>query len=202
MFFDRHALRRLLTVVGALVALSLALPTVAGAQDDPYGGTSTSTTSPADDPTCSLDDTEALVGASVSGTVDGLEVGANVEIRFAGRLVDQVEADDSGSALFSFAVPDVAPGDYEVVAVGATFTVTCGDDLLSVGTAGTGGENPGGENPGGEGTGPAGEGTGQGGGGALARTGANLAPLLALAAALIALGVYLRRRTRPTRLAR
>lgn len=186
MFFDRHTVRRLFLMVGLLAALGLAMPTVAGAQEDPYGGTSTSTTQPGDDPVCTLDETEVQVGASASGTVAGLEVGAEVEIRFDGDVVDQVVADDSGSALFSFPVPDVAAGTYEVVAVGATFSVICGGEALTVLAAGAGG----GDRPG-----------GQDGGSSLARTGADLAPLIALAAALIALGVYLRRRSRHSRLA-
>ena len=187
MFFEHHTVRRLLMMVGLLVALGLAMPTVAGAQDDPYGGTSTSTTQPDANPVCTLDGTEVQVGASASGTVAGLEVGAEVEIRFDGDVVDQVVADDSGSAAFSFAVPDVAAGTYEVVAVGATFSVICGGEPLTVLAAGAG---PTGSGPG-----------GQDGGSSLARTGADLAPLIALAAALIALGVYLRRRSRHSRLA-
>lgn len=206
----RHHLqpRSVLLAVVTATALLVLAAAPAGAQattSDPYGPT-VPPTEPPGDPTCSIDGT----GATVTGSIAGLEAGAEVDLTVLGEVVATVVADASGQADFTFATPAVA-GVAAVVAVGVTFNVDCGEvgdeDVLGEGTDRPGesaGEDPGTAVAGGGasrdgGSGAAGTGSGTGsdaGSGPLARTGTVLAPLVALALVALAVGAYLRRRAR------
>ena len=197
-------------VLSALLALAAAAVLVlgaggpAGAQattSDPYGPT-VPPTEPPGDPTCSIDETQVAVGGTVTGSITGLEAGAEVDLTILGQVLDTVVADADGEAEFSVVVPEIA-GIEAVVAVGVTFNVDCGEvDPGAV--LGENEERPGGGTGNGTDTGVLGNGANRDGGsgsGGLARTGATLLPLVALALVALALGAYLRRRSRERRLA-
>ena len=164
----------LATTVVALLG-ALALP--AGAQDDPYGGTTTTAGSVAGaQATCDLTITEGQAGAGVTATVAGVASETTVRILFGGVEVGRAATPaqgQSGSALaIPFVVPDVSPGDYLVTAVGPDFTSTCETEvggLFSV-LGGTLARGSG------------------GGGGALPRTGIFVALFLVIALVLLLVG--------------
>lgn len=184
--------------------LSWALP--AGAQEDPYGGTTTTAPPVAPQPTCNIGVETAVPGqtltaevafvphgATVRILIDGVEAGrgtaplaaqsAGGGVRFDGaRLPAQVS---TTSLSIGFQVPaDIEPGPHSVTAVGPTFTVRCGpnpDGILQV-LATTDGQ-----------------GDGSSGGGSLPKTGVTLALLLVLAVLALLVGRALLRASRRRR---
>lgn len=137
------------TLVGVLAA------PMAGAADDPYGSTTT-TTSPVGEAeaSCGLSVASAKPGADVTGVVHGVFFGEHVRILFDGVQVAEATAPaDPGVAALSaaapvafggqtlaaqaaeddgttdvtvaFKVPKAAPGKHVVTAVGDTFTCFC-----------------------------------------------------------------------------
>lgn len=110
----------------------------------------------------------------------------SVRLLFDGQQVAQGTAQGPGSSPqvnfdMSFTVPDVEPGQYEVTAVGTTFTVRC------TGPAGRGFEVLGADQS---------RGIGGEGGFSLARTGIYVALLFAVAVALLLVGCVLVSRAR------
>lgn len=193
-----HQPRSRPVVFAILLAVTavLAVGGPVGAQSptsDPYGPT-IPPTAPDLDAICVIDDAQVEVGATVTGSIAGAGADADVSIRLAGSEVAQVTTDAAGEGDFSFTVPQLDDGTYDLVAVGVTFTTTC----RSVDGAGL--EIPGGgagrpsDDHGGAG---AGGGAGSGSdGGALARTGATVLPLALAGLALLLVGAALRRRSR------
>lgn len=117
----------------ALVAALLAGSAVAGAQEDPYGSTTTTRSLPRTDPSCDLSVTSGTPGTAVTATVSGLPAGATVRVVFDGSEVGRgtVDADAGGaegSVAIDFRVPVRPPGRYGIAAVGADVTVVCGAD--------------------------------------------------------------------------
>lgn len=133
----------------ALLCVLFVFPmAAAGAQEDCYPDGCTEPTNPAPAPSksCGISLSTAQVGATVTATVTNVPEGGTVRIMFDGSVVAS-NADDEqslsvGGPLFArsaparqtssdvvldFTVPDVPPGTYSVTAVGADFTVTCGD---------------------------------------------------------------------------
>lgn len=178
-------LRRLLAALLIVGVGSLGVASAASGQEDPYGSTSTtSTTAPSSDPVCGTSLESAQVGASVTATVSNVPPGTTVRILFNGSEVASGTADvqaqsvggpvlfggvslpaqANGSVSLKFAVPDVPPGTYTIAAVGDTFTVICGSGGFTV------------------------LGASQGGGGSLARTGVFAGLLLAIALVLLLVG--------------
>jgi hypothetical protein len=146
----------------------------------------------------------------VSGSIAGLEAGAEVDLVVAGQVLDTLEADADGVIEFSLDVGDLAGA---LVAVGVTFNVECGDSAVlgegvdrpgaSPGAAPGAGPGSGSDVLGSGTTGGPGSSSGASGGsadgsgsGALARTGVTIAPLVVLALIALAVGAYLRRRSR------
>jgi len=136
-------------LVGTLL-LVVAAPT-AGAQTDPYGSTTTTAPSTERDviATCGLTVKEGRPGDTVEATVGGVFFGEKVRILFDGVQVATVTAPlraeavggavaFNGAALpaqavsttvkVSFTVPNAAPGNHLIVAVGDTFTCFCNPD--------------------------------------------------------------------------
>src|SRR5690606_2763194 len=89
------------------------------------------------------------------------------------RPIVAVPMQDSGDVAMTFDIPELAPGEYSVVAVGVGFTVTCGGggfDVLADAAQ---------------------TGDGDGAKGALAFTGAQILGLVLLALILLAVGYVL-----------
>lgn len=219
-----HRPSRARSVVVAL-GLALAVPLGLGAglpaagqtpTADPYGSTIPPTAPPID-PTCVLDGTEVGAGATLTGTVAGLEAGAEVEMLLGALDLETVIADADGNADFSIVLPEAI--DASLVAVGVTFTVECGEGIDvdldgEVDVLGAAADRPGADGTGGSGGGPGAEVQGAdvsraggdvtagssrssaSGSGALARTGAVVVPLLACGLVALVVGAALRRRGR------
>lgn len=170
---------------GLLAIVGLAPAGAAQDTDDcdtyPAGCGTTSTTQPAGDPTCGIAQTTVQAGATVEVTLSNIEVGATFRVLVAGSEVARstvqgtqgflpMQAERTSTSV-SFVVPDLGPGTYPVVVVGADFTISCGGGGLKV----------------------AGSSTGRDG---LAFTGATILGLIALALILLIIGYVLVRRTR------
>jgi hypothetical protein len=155
-------------LVGAVLLVAPGPP--AGAQD-PYGS-STTTAGPGPETTCRLRDDAAAPGATATARVHAVPRDTEVQIRLAGEVVAEEMATGPGQSPqvnidIDFVVPDdTEPGEHEVFAVGAGFSVSCG--TLSVEGEAT----------------PAGF-TSDGGSGSGARTGIFLAIALGVLAALV-----------------
>lgn len=124
----RTLLRLVVMILVGLVA-PVATP-LAGAQEDPYGGTTTTVQLPRSDVECDLSVTSARAGSSVTATVRNVAPGVVVRVRFGGQEVGRAEAESDAvtSVQIEFRVPPVSPGRYLVTAVGADFTARCGAD--------------------------------------------------------------------------
>lgn len=146
----RSAAIAVLLAMSALLALFIA---PAGAQDDPYGNTTTTTTAPGDAPTCTFTLKAGLPGASGTVTVSNVPFGGTVRVLIggteAGRATAPLQAQALGApVLFGgqalpsgpatttltvpFVVPKLPPGTYLVSAVGVDFTITCEDPEFTV----------------------------------------------------------------------
>ncbi|MDE0803828.1 MAG: hypothetical protein OSA99_10935 [Acidimicrobiales bacterium] len=149
-------------------------------------GCTTSSTTPdgSDDPTCGISAESAQAGTTVTVTVQNVPAGGTVRVLFDGDVVASgsngtqgFRGDVSGTVELDFAVPAVAPGSYSLVAVGDSFTITCGSGdfavLASGQTTGDDGDD-----------------------GALAFTGSEILLMVLLALALLAVGAALVRRSR------
>ena len=118
------------------VRATLTVPTLpAGTyQIDARGQTSGSTASAqftVGGTSLSLSTPSGPVGASVTATGSGFTPGDTVQLLFNGAQIDSKNADINGTATFTFTIPNVAPGAYQVMMSGrsggtanATFTVT------------------------------------------------------------------------------
>jgi hypothetical protein len=78
-----------------------------------------------------LSATSGAVGSSLTANGSGFTPGDSIQLVFNGALVDSGNADINGNVTFTFNIPVVAPGAYQVVMTGragglasATFTVT------------------------------------------------------------------------------
>ena len=193
------------SLVTAAVLCLVAAP-MAGAQQDPYGNTTTTTSKVGEaEATCGLSVGQAKPGTEVTAKVGGVFFGENVKILFDGVVVGTGKApaapvaaqSSSGAVVFGgqaiasdvvavttvtikFTVPKAAAvGTHLVTAVGDTFTCFC---------------NPRGEF----------KVLAAGNGGGLARTGIQAALLLVIAVALLIIGRTLvaeaKRRRRGSRL--
>lgn len=125
------------------LVLFLALPAgasaaVAGEDCYPDGCTEPTSPPPSDDPSCGISLSTGQVGDTVTATVVNVPTNGIVRILFDGSEVASNASDEqaagpqlfrgaSSDVVLQFTVPDVAPGTYSVVAVGDTFSVTCGD---------------------------------------------------------------------------
>jgi hypothetical protein len=163
----------LATVVVAVLGV-LALP--AGAQDDPYGSTTTTAGAVAGaQVTCDLTITEGQAGAGVTATVAGVSSGTTVRVLFGGievgRAATPVQGQSGTALAIPFVIPEVSPGEYLVTAVGPDFTTTCATDVGVVSVLGA--------------TVTRGA---QRGGGALPRTGIYVALFLVIALVLLLVG--------------
>ena len=146
-------------LIGAAV-LTLGVAPVAGAQQNPYG--STSTTAPAEvEATCGLTVPKGAPGTEVTASVKGVFFGETVRIRFDGTTVATVTAPLAaasvgapvafgGTALAAqaatttvnvkFTVPkNAVVGKHIVTAVGDTFTCFCNPNGEFTVLAGAGG---------------------------------------------------------------
>ena len=163
----RTTSRLAFAALGVALLFVVAAPS-AGAQDDPYG--STTTTAPDDggrgdvEATCSLSVSEGRPGDKVTATVNGVFLGERVSIFFDSIEVGSTTAPDltglsagspvlfGGSALpaqsavtsvqVTFTVPPAAPGTHIVTAVGDTFSCFCnpeGEFRVLAAAAGKGG---------------------------------------------------------------
>ncbi len=201
MHFSTSLIRRIFTVVVVALGLLslLALPAAAGGDSCyPDGCTPPSNPEPTEDPTCGISLTTGQSGDQVTATVSNVPAGGTVRILFDGDEVASNASDEqaAGPLFFrgaaadvelTFTVPDVAPGTYAVVAVGDTFSVTCGDGEGNTGfqvlaADATRGDGDGDDD------------------GSLAFTGGQIILFLAVAAGLIGLGWFLVSSTRSRRL--
>ena len=192
---SRARRRHLLAMLAGLVAvLMLAAP--AAAQDDPYGGTSTTRPAPGPRPTCRVKPDSVTPGSTAVARVNAVPRGSTVRVTFDGEQVAEAQADGPGSSPhvnidIPYTVPDVEPGSYEVTAVGATFTASCGSQRVEGEVLGDQIER----DPDGSGGGVL--------GGSLPATGLTVGLLVAVAVALILGGRVLldrsRKRGQPTR---
>lgn len=176
------------SLVTAALLCVMAAP-VAGAQQDPYGSTTTTTSAVGEaEASCSLSLGEAKPGTEVTAKVAGVFFGEHVNVLFDGVIVGSTTApaapvvaqSTSGGVVFNgqaiasqdvdtttvtvkFTVPKAAAGTHLVTAVGDTFTCFC---------------NPRGEF----------KVLAASGGGSLARTGVEALLVLVIAAALLIIG--------------
>lgn len=179
----RATARTLVSLFALVLVLGAFAVGAAGAQDDCYpDGCAPVTNPPAtDDPACGVVASSVQAGTTVEVTVSNVAVGDTVRVQLGGETVAEGTAALPGGFLpfqadrvtlsLSF-VADVAPGTYDLVAVGPDFTVLCGGGQLSV----------------------LADGASSGGG--LAFTGLSVFALVALALVLLALGYTLRRHAR------
>jgi hypothetical protein len=126
--------RRHLAALGAGLVAVLMLAAPAAAQEDPYGSTST-THATGPQPSCRLDEPSVTPGSTTVAHVHAAPRGSTVRIFFDGEPVAEAQANGPGSSPqvnidISYTVPDVDPGSYEVTAVGATFTASCGNQSV------------------------------------------------------------------------
>lgn len=148
---------------------------VAGAQDDTCGGGGYF------DPVPTLEATypaTVTAGGSITfeGSLTGVDVTAgSIEFEIAGRSVGSVDASDDGSFTATFTVPNVAAGDYSVVATFAPCDLVAEGDL-TIAARGTDPGNNNNRNRTTTGTTP------------LARTGFDATPMITLGAAALVLG--------------
>jgi hypothetical protein len=188
------SLRTTARIAASLVTLALlglvAAP-LAGADQDPYGSTTTTTSAVGEaEASCSLSLSEAKPGTEVIAKVAGVFFGEHVNILFDGVIVGSTTAPaapvtaqsasgavafggqalaaqdtvDTTTVTIKFTVPKAAVGTHLVTAVGDTFTCFCnprGEFKVLAASSGTGG---------------------------LARTGIEAALLLVIAAALLIIG--------------
>lgn len=200
----RHHLRIRSAALAVVAATSLLVglgPPATGQSttSDPYGST-VPPTEPPGDPTCTIDQTQVEVGGTVTGTIVGLEAGAEVDLTIAGEVLATVVADAAGEADFSLVVPEIAETTV-VIAVGVTFNVECGEvdpgAVLGATEEQTGGgaETASGGEVGSE-TADGSDADSDSGSDTLARTGTTVLPLVALGLIALAVGAYLRRRSR------
>ena len=191
-------------------------PNTSGSTTTTAPNTSSSTTTtapPADGPSCGVSLSTGQVGSTVTASVTNVPAGGAVKILFDGvEVANSADGDQqaTGSAggpvllrsapakatqapsltvTLTFQVPDVPPGNYSVVAVGDTFTVSCGAGDGSTGFQVLAADDSTGS-PIGSGRGP------------LAFTGASIVGLIVVAAVLLAAGWLLVAATRRRRAAR
>ena len=168
----------------SVALLTLLAPAASAQSDDPYGSTSSTAPPPSGAVSCNVEPSQGSPGTNVTATVDGVDFGSQIQINFGGEVVAGTTAPSafqSGTTAveLSFAVPDRAPGDYVVTAVGPDFTVTCGPDVEGVFAVLAASEST----------------TGDGGSGPLAFTGANLLVLVVAGLVALTVGVALVRRS-------
>jgi hypothetical protein len=103
-------------------------------------GTATSATStPTPGPSLALSSSSGAPGSSVTANGAGFRPGETVDVSFNGQPVGQPTVNTGGTFSLSFSVPNVAPGDYGVLAKGqasgstatSSFTVNLGAGSLS-----------------------------------------------------------------------
>lgn len=157
--------------------------THAGAQEDPYGPTSSTAPPSSVDPTCTTT-VSGTVGSEQTATVQNVPFGATVRVlidgREAGRATAPSAFQESTTTLnVPFTVPDLEPGAYSLVAVGVDFTLSCTSDGMFDVLAASAGSGDDGDD--------------------LAFTGFDVLLLLVIAMALILIGRMLVRRTRSRR---
>jgi hypothetical protein len=188
----RSGLVLALSAIALVAAFSFASPAQAQTPpttclpDDPYGCLATTTTlAPAQIPTpgCQVPSAAVRVGETVSPTITNVPEGLTINLQLAGQTVATATAAASASGYadvpMSFVVPQLAAGNYPLVATGPGFTSEC--------LPGTGLEVLGGQIA---------RGTTGEGGGSLARTGFTIAGFLLAGALLIVGGRYLVERSR------
>ena len=101
----------------------------AHAQEDPYGGTTTTRQLPRTEVECELSATSGPAGVAVTATVRDMPPGSTVRLLFGGEEVGRgTVTGASTTVLIDFRVPAVNPGRYLVTAVGGDVTVACGTD--------------------------------------------------------------------------
>lgn len=201
MHFSTTLTRRALTSLALLLGVLTYFVVPAGAGEDscyPDGCTPPSNPEPSDDPTCGISLSTGQTGDQITATVSNVPEGGVVRILFDGdEVASNAGSEQAAGPMFfrggasadvelTFTIPDVAPGTYAVVAVGDTFSVTCGD-----GEGNTGFQVL-----------AAGDSRGDGDDGSLAFTGGQILLLLAVAAALITGGWAFVTGSRRRRLAR
>jgi hypothetical protein len=121
----------MLVVVLLVLGLALAPSTALAQNDEPYGPTTTTTTTPPDDaPHCMTLQVDGRVGDTATVRVDHVPHGTTVRILIGGEEAGRATAPSgfqSGTVTMNIevVVPNLPPGTYEVVAVGAGFTISC-----------------------------------------------------------------------------
>jgi len=130
--------RRTAAVLFGFVAVFVLASPVA-AQDDPYGGTTTTHPPRGPRPSCRVQGGSVTPGSTAVARVHAAPRGSTVQIFFDGERVAEGRADGPGRSQqvntdISYTVPDVEPGSYPVTAVGASFTASCGDQRVKGGT--------------------------------------------------------------------
>ena len=176
--------RAVVSVAAVCASLAATHVAPAGAQEDPYG--STTTTAPrGQTASCQLKTKSAPPGGSATVTVRAVPRGDDVRVLFDGEEVAEAEATGPGtsphvSVDITFTVPMSAEaGTHQVVASGASFSVACqtgnGADFEVTASGEVLGEQI------------TREGHGSGGS-ALPKTGVYLGFLVAIAALLVLLG--------------
>lgn len=129
---------RLTVAVGSLSALTFLAPTPAGAQQDPYGNTTTTTVPDRGvSPTCSSELTVGSSGDPGEARVEHVASGGTVRLLIGGAEAGRATAPSAAEASTTtieipFTIPDLPPGQHTVVAVGVDFTLTCDPDGLEV----------------------------------------------------------------------
>jgi hypothetical protein len=150
----RTSTRLAFALLTGLLVLAVAAP-AAHAQQDPYGSTTTTTGGPRIvEATLSLQPEKGKVGDTVVATVGGVFFGEKVDIVFDGVVVGRgqaplaaasagapvefngaalpAQADDISTTIkITFSVPNASVGAHRVAAVGDTFVVEKGFEVLS-----------------------------------------------------------------------
>jgi len=172
----------------ALTMLSLFFVTLGvsqvGAQQDPYGPTSSTAPPSTVEPNCNTT-VSGTIGSEQTATVQNVPFGATVRVLIDGREAGRATAPSAFQEATTtlnvpFTVPDLEPGAYSLVAVGADFTLTCTSDGMFDVLAASSGKGDDGDDD-------------------LAFTGFDVFLLVLLALALILVGRMIVRRTRGRR---
>jgi hypothetical protein len=120
--FQRVQVGSAVVILALLVAALISGPTTALGQGTGTGTQTPTTPNPTTISTAvlQLSTSSGLAGATITANGSGYKPGEGVDVTFNGQKVGEPKVNDGGTFSLSFSVPDVQPGQYAVVAKGAS----------------------------------------------------------------------------------
>ena len=108
------------TALGQATATATPIATTGTVGATPTTSPAAATTTPTAGPTLTLSTSNGLPGASITANGAGFQPGESVDVTFNGQSVGSPTVNTGGTFSLSFTVPNVAPGQYGVLAKGQT----------------------------------------------------------------------------------